>query len=243
MAKISELFDFVFNRCPSCGLSATTFCARCWYVLNGVGNSASRPRGLYVHARKPFVQRGLYIWDDRDERQAVILRDAILASKEKPSPALMRLWASEFHRRAMFDGLHASLRDWVVLSPPGRRHSMSDDHAAVLANEVARTSGGRFRWEHTILEHGSLEARKKSTAISQKLKTRFERSEIEFRVVKSARRRLERVPGYIFIDDVLATGATAQAAWRALGRPRAFECWAVALRTIEKMDSLSQVEP
>lgn len=39
----------------------------------------------------------------------------------------------------------------------------------------------------------------------------------------------------IFVDDVITTGATARAAWRALGQPKGFEVWSVACRPLRHL--------
>ena len=229
MVGVSGLLDFFLNRCPSCGLAATTICARCWYVLNDVGARSERPRGLFVGSVEPFTQRGLYRWEDDSDTASTILRDVILASKGSPSEALTNLWAHEFHRRGMIDGLFSSRRDWIVVTPPGRNGFGENDHAGSLAKAFVARSDGRLILRQSLFERRRESDRKKSSS-SQKLKTKTERSEITFRISGGEGSRLDRVPGFIFIDDVIVTGATARAAWIALGRPRAFESWAVALR-------------
>lgn len=230
MSIVSAFASFLLDRCPSCGLSATTLCARCWYVLNEVGEHRSpAARGLLTIETEPFVQRALYWWDDRVPRPSNILREVILASKEHPSSATMNLWAREFCRRAMLDGLLSSRRNWVVIPPPGRSGMGEDDHAGALASAFTAVSGGGFFCEIHAFE------RVGKSRSSQKTKSRGERAEIEFRIAVPAKKRLERAAGFIFIDDVLATGATARAAWVALGRPHAFECWTIAAKVREEI--------
>lgn len=229
MVGVSGLLDFFLNRCPSCGLAATTVCARCWYVLNDVGAQSERPRGLFVGSVEPFIQRGLYLWDDTSDSASSILRDVILASKGTPSPALTNLWAHEFHRRGMIDGLFSSRRDWIVVTPPGRNGSGENDHAGALAKAFVEMSDGRLSLRRSLFEHRK-DSNRENSSTSQKLKSKKERSKIAFRISGMDPWRLDRAPGFLFIDDVIVTGATARAAWIALGRPRAFESWAIALR-------------
>lgn len=129
----------------------------------------------------------------------------------------------------MIDGLLASRRNWVLIPPPGRSGIGEDDHAGALASALTAVSGGNFWCETQAFE------RVGKARISQKTKSRAQRSEIEFRVSVPAKKRIERAAGFIFIDDVLVTGATARAAWVALGRPRAFECWAIAAKVREQI--------
>lgn len=232
MRFVDEVLSFLLDRCPSCGLSAATICARCWYVLNEVGDARSPgARGLLTVATEPFLSRVLYEWDDRQPRPANVLREVILASKEKPSREMMLLWASEIFRRAMLGGLLQAKRNWILIPPPGRSGMGEDDHAGALAKAISAVSGDSWRCEPQIFERVSERRYRKSA--SQKAKSQMERSKIEFRISPGAKNRIERAAGYIFIDDVIATGATAKAAWVALGKPRAFECWAIAWKVRE----------
>lgn len=235
MIGVSDLFDFFLNRCPSCGLAATTICARCWYVLNEVGVDSENRRGLFVGSVDPFTQRGLYRWDESSDHASTILRDVILSSKGTPSVAMTNLWAHEFHRRGTIDGLFSGRRDWIVVTPPGRAGSGTEDHAGALAKALVDRSCGQLILRPALFERRKPSIFDKSSIpkaeTSQKIKSRRERSNIEFRMKDSDSQRLGRVPGFLFVDDVIVTGATARAAWIALGRPRAFEAWAIALRS------------
>lgn len=228
----SQFLNFFVNRCPSCGLSATTVCARCWYVLNEVGHaSGSGSRGLFLIETEPFKQRALYRWDDRAVRPASILRDVIVSSKEHPSRELMQLWAAEMSARARADGALSGKRDWLVIPPPGRSGYGERDHAGALAEALALANPGTLQEELEMLER--VGESRRARAKSQKLKSRDERSRIEFRVSDFAKSRVRRAAGFLFVDDVIATGATAKAAWIALGKPRAFESWAIAFKVRE----------
>jgi predicted amidophosphoribosyltransferase len=228
MGFVSAFASFLLDRCPSCGLSATTLCPRCWYILNEI-NEPHAERGLLVVATEPFIQRVLYRWDDRKLRQADILRDVILASKENPRFKMMELWGAEFYRRAMLDGLLASKRDWIIVPPPGRSGGGEHDHAGALGYALAEISGDRLFYENFAFERAGQNRK------SQKTKSRKERGEIKFQVSDIGWCAIQNAEGFIFIDDVIATGATAKAAWVALGKPRKFECWAIAAKVRESI--------
>ncbi len=229
------LLNYLINRCPSCGFSATTVCARCWFVLNEVSTASSpAARGLIGVANEPFVTRVLYRWDDRDIRPAGVLREILLCSKEYPSGDMMRLWGEEFFRRAMSGGILTGKRGWTLVPPPGRSGFGELDHAGALVTAIRTASGGYFESEVRMLERVGESRRSKSR--SQKTKNRVERSRIGFQLTSTGRRRLSQATGYIFVDDITATGATANAAWIALGRPRAFESWSIAYKVRESAD-------
>lgn len=241
MRMLARLIDFVLNRCPSCGLAAQTICQRCWRDLNDDGAEdrsnvgASPLRGMYVIETTPFVQRALYLWDDRQIRSSSILREVILASKEHPSSQMMQLWAEEFHRRALMSGTLNGKRNWILIPPPGRSGQGEDDHAGALAKAIGACCGSEIAVELGMLERVGESRRSKSR--SQKTKSRLERGAIEFRISPLMQTRVAGAEGFLFIDDVIATGATAKAAWIALGRPRAFECWAIAYKVHENLEA------
>jgi predicted amidophosphoribosyltransferase len=63
--------------------------------------------------------------------------------------------------------------------------------------------------------------------IAQKLKRKSERQVKTFDFLGKS---VDNAKTYIFIDDVVATGSTAKAAWLALGKPAIFQIWSLAYR-------------
>lgn len=222
MELISRAFDFVLNRCPSCGLSAETVCVRCWLRLN----PQALPKALITAETKPFHQRVLYVWNDTIEISADILRDLILSSKQKPLKNLMRHWAFEFHRRVVLEGTSGNYRGWLVIPAPGRSGVGELDHAGMLAFEIARVWGKNLIFAGDVLERVG----NSTTKASQKLKSKKARGERKYQVSEKWRDTIDNAVGVLFVDDVIVTGSTAKAAWEALGRPLNFECWAIAFK-------------
>lgn len=65
----------------------------------------------------------------------------------------------------------------------------------------------------------------------QRQKNKRERREIVFEVCKDSR-VMQGAENYFFVDDVITTGGTALAAWRALGSPKNFEILTLARRLL-----------
>ena len=229
MSLISRWLDEWLNRCPSCGLRALAICDRCLFLLNETEFPKSSPRGLLPDPSgvpSPFVRRFLYDWDDRRPRSARVLRDVILSAKGETSDALVDFWTHEFARRATVGGQLSRKRNWIVFAPPTRRHGSGLDHAARLAERLSRKTDSTLRFEDGVLEH----APSRRGFGSQKMKSRTDRSQVEFTIVPHMKQRIESAEGFLLIDDVVASGSTAKAAWSALGKPKAFEVWAIAYR-------------
>lgn len=227
--SFSGFLSTILNRCPGCGKSATTFCARCWYILN-TDERGQFDKNLNVISSRPFVSRALYIWTDTEvaRTRSDIIRSAILASKGRPNSEIYRLFAEEIFRRSVLEDLWRERRNWTFIVPPSVRY-VARDHAYELASHLANLTGGILPLR-PILSHVEQDS---LSRLEQKLKSRKDRESKRFLISggnSDAKSRLLKEPGFLFLDDVIATGATAQAAWSALGKPAAFEAWAIAWR-------------
>lgn len=103
---------------------------------------------------------------------------------------------------------------FIIPSPSQKGHQA--DHAFCLAHALSEVTDWQIKNILTfpIVEHKS-----------QKHKKVTERSERQFQLLSGA-----EIPKgtLIFIDDVVTTGSTADAAWKTLGKPDQFEVWCVA---------------
>lgn len=111
----------------------------------------------------------------------------------------------------------------VVTYPPSK--SGRKDHAYYLAESVAKIMGAEL--------FGSLQRVQKKTQ-DQKKKNVHQRREVEFRVPeKNSVCISERDDDiWLFVDDVLTTGATNQAVKKALGNPKYMYTWVLARRIL-----------
>ena len=230
MSLISHWLDEWLGRCPSCGSKALAICDHCRRCLNEATFKDISAEPLLTdppHVPSLFDRRFLYFWDDARGTSARVLREMILSSKGATSEALVGFWCQEFVRRAMIGNDLAKKRNWMVLSPPPKNRGVELDHAGRLAQGLSRLLDSDLRFEPGVLVRAS-EHRFFS---SQKSKSKSERVAIEFKIAPHLKQVVEKTEGFLLMDDVVATGATAEAAWRALGRPHAFEVWAIAHRT------------
>ncbi|MBK7889801.1 MAG: phosphoribosyltransferase [Bdellovibrionales bacterium] len=166
----------------------------------------------------PFVLRGLYRWDESDASSAARLRSVILSSKGGPSGELTRTWTSSFVATA----LRERCRFTHVVNPPGRSGLWELDHSGAVAAEIAAV---------LELEHFKEVYRPKGSGQRQKEKGRDERLSTGHLSILS---EVPRGASWLFVDDVVATGGTACRVWKALGKPRRFEAWAIAWRTRQR---------
>ena len=206
------LMEWILGRCLGCGRGGPRICAHCALILDG----QRCPDGMWrvEDQALPFVLRGLYRWDESDASSAARLRSVILSSKGGPSGELIRTWTSSFVATA----LRERCRFTHVVNPPGRSGLWELDHSGALAAEIASV---------LELEHFKEIYRPRGRGQRQKEMGREERLSMGHLSVLAD---VPREASWLFVDDVAATGGTASRVWRALGKPRRFEAWAIAWR-------------
>jgi ComF family protein len=225
-AALGALFELVYPpRCAACGepVRAEPFCEVCAGAVDPVppgcgrcGQPGPDPVCGACFASPPAfetVRAGGLLGGP--------LADAIHALKYRNRPALARplgVWLAA--RAPLAPGA-------VVVSVPlarGRRVERGYDQAALLADHLARASGARGRRLRAVL-------RRVRETPPQVGRTREERA----RNVAGAFEALPAVQGkdVVLVDDVVTTGATADAAAAALRRAGARSVVVVALARAE----------
>lgn len=224
-ATLGALLDLLYPpRCAACGEAAPAgpFCATCAEAVDPVPPGCARcgqpgpdsPCGACRAEPPAFdaVRAGGLLGGP--------LADAVHALKYRNRPALARPLGAWLALRAPVDA------GAVVVSVPlarGRRVERGYDQAALLADHLARAAGARARLRGALV-------RIRETP-PQVGRTREERA----RNVAGAFRAGAGVEGrdVVLVDDVVTTGATADAAAAALRRAGARSVVVVALARAE----------
>lgn len=110
---------------------------------------------------------------------------------------------------------------YIVPAPPKRKGQK--DHAYIWGEALAEALGGRL-----------VPCLPRVSKRHQRFADIGERSSVEMKVLEKYSNNVDLSGGahWIFVDDVVTTGATAQAAFQALGCPGNFQVWALAHRSL-----------
>ncbi len=194
--------------CPGCGrLGGRPFCAKCWDLRLGQSNLKVRfMSGGYI----PLLY--LFSWDHQCPWVGHLIHSLKGGFRQSTFRDLAVTIAVEYHR--CFGDWPAELA--FVPAPPKPERIFRRDHAMALAEALAEVTGGQV---HAIL--------RRENGKSQKRKTGLERQGLRFFIKEGA--RVPKGP-IVFVDDLVTTGATVSAAYKALSGPINFTVWAVAYR-------------
>ncbi len=175
---------------------------------------------LICQSMLPFEQRecfdyivpvySLFDWNKKNDQP---LRYLISKLKGGAQTSMFERFALEFLKFGPF------LPQEAVLIPAP---AATLDHAFTFAHAVAGVTGIAI-WP--LLEKQSSSVQKTKSR-QDRLRLKLKPNPFEFKKFQA------QEPRVIFIDDVITSGATAQAAFYALNSPACFEVWTIARRSL-----------
>lgn len=210
MSLIRSILSFGFQSCPGCGSYGTNVSLLCDFCEDEVFRLLN-PR---VESFEGWTVRSLFSWNPGESD---VLSSLLLGLKGERREKAWRFWAEVFSR----SHLGALENEGPVLSTsaPLRGAKASADHAFHWTRAFSEEQGLSFQ--------GSLFHKAESgTQRKKDLPARLG----GLRLVKKTEERRVGPGLWVLGDDIMTTGETARAVYRALGRPLRFEVWCLARR-------------
>jgi predicted amidophosphoribosyltransferase len=199
----------LFRNCKHCGLGIFAndfqkinfFCKKCWEKLE---SEKTKPH-FVIYKTPEIAVRSLFVWREKES----IVKDLIHGLKGGTPFMVLSDLARELSERYVLEG------DTVIVPVPSSKVG-EKDHAFIMAKIISESQGLEF-WN-------GLEWKNKRR--NQKFLNKTERfvSEMKMTQKLSSKKRV------ILIDDLVTTGATAVAAFKALKGLNQIEVWSLACR-------------
>ena len=226
-SRIVKNWSFYIRSCAICHLSIPPvqwLCSYCWQRLSSYHLSPQemiRKQNKLIHAR-------LINWNKEND---IFIRSFLNSLKNGGPIFIFHKIMESFAHRMIFR-LHG--HDHFVIVPAPPKHHFPKDHAFCLSLALSRICQFPV---YSVLRRASSQASSCHSQISssnsssddhqdQKYKNKYHRKNIYFQKT----RELPPESKVIFVDDILTTGATAYAAYVALGKPKSFQIFTLAWR-------------
>lgn len=184
-------------------------CVYCWKKLNKLYLS---PQNM-IRNQNGITHLRLFDWCEEND---IFIRLFLKSLKQGGPGFIFKKLVSDFLYRSIQS--YPISKNMVVVPAPSSIQYY--DHSFCLASPFASSLGLKL---HNILI-------KNKFVENQKQKTKSQRREISFCLKKNI--LLDKV---IFIDDILTTGATAQAVYKALNKPKDFIIFTLSWRHLNTL--------
>lgn len=216
VAKIKNLMRWtsVCLNCGSLNVGVSLFCPTCYLHLTQWYAPLPKEE-LSIGGLKSWT---LFQWHPNESDSVSRL---ILSLKKGRNRAAWGPYAKEFVRRFL---LVNRIEGKKVVFVPAPSRSISElDHAYWLAHALHQELGGHI-WRGL----------RRDSDRHQRESDRGERALLRFSLIENSTwpQTIESQTLWIFVDDIVTTGATARAVHNTLGRPENFMVWALARRML-----------
>ena len=202
-------------KCRSLRGPIRIFCEDCWVLALEFRNTASELR----QKNYPFEIYSLYTWHDEFDS---VVRPLIYALKDGLIKEPWTRLAQELvFQRSL---LEFDLPDWIVIPPRKRQR----DHAWNWAKAISDLLLVEIL-DCLLPQEDSL-ATQKSLSILGRKERKMQLKDSDFLLSHQLERESLKGKRILFVDDTITSGATAQAAFLALGSPPCFEVWTLVAR-------------
>jgi len=202
-----DWFDFL-RVCLSCGVyepPIDILCSKCWEHYKVMSKMQLTTNSLNYN----FTVKRAWVWGRKNNEY---IKKIIYNLKCGHSEKVFEKLALLILQKVIFD--YYFDRKLIFVPAPGARPKKN--HALYIARALSSITGCDFK--DILFENKNNK--------KQKRLSRLERENKKFEVKGSF--KLQGNEQIIFIDDVITTGATAKAAFKALGSPQNFEVWVLA---------------
>ncbi len=189
------------------------FCNSCW--LNYYELTQSKRNSRSENYKFPLHR--LWVWNELSDQY---VRPVVYNLKKGHDHELFVKLAQMFLSKVSF----SQYKDENLIFIPAPAKYPKLNHALYFARGLSEVTGRPY---FDVLKE-SLQKK-----VSQKNLTRIRRQNRKM-FLKLSLKRGNRTR-FIFVDDVVTSGSTAEAAYRALGQPKKFDVWVLAEKTLKKV--------
>lgn len=201
-----------FRHCPVCGQSFPPIEWLCVHCLRKLKGFYLEPQHLM---RMQFSFRHLRLIDWTSENDSFI-RAVLMSLKGSRRSLFFEVLAKEFFMRVQY--LSSLRRDHPLILIPCPSKNSSKDHGFFWAKALSKRLNLSVQQALGPLDPHS----------NQKTKNLSLRGDRKF-LLKVDGKNLSN-KNLVFVDDVVTSGATAKAAYLALGKPESFMVWSIFWR-------------